>query len=140
GSSSATSSPAASTRDTPKASSSYSWRIRSPRHQASPGPGRPRNRCSSSPARRSTPSTASHAADGAISAGGWRVLSTCCAGELERSTPPLATDSWVSIPRLRPHQILDCVVTGDGRELVLSRRGDVFHIHVDRYELMASRA
>jgi spermidine synthase len=41
---------------------------------------------------------------------------------------------------VRPHQILDCVVTGDGRELVLSRRGDVFHIHIDRYELMASRA
>jgi len=32
------------------------------------------------------------------------------------------------------------VVTPDGRELVLSRRGDVFHIHIDRYELMASRA
>jgi spermidine synthase len=32
------------------------------------------------------------------------------------------------------------VVTADGRELVLSRQGDVFHIHVDRYELMASRA
>ena len=32
------------------------------------------------------------------------------------------------------------MVTPDGRELVLSRRGDVFHIHIDRYELMASRA
>ena len=32
------------------------------------------------------------------------------------------------------------MVTADGRELVLSRQGDVFHIHVDRYELMASRA
>ena len=41
---------------------------------------------------------------------------------------------------MQPHRILDCVVTADGRELVLSRRGDVFHIHVDRYELMASRA
>jgi spermidine synthase len=41
---------------------------------------------------------------------------------------------------LQPHRILDCVVTADGRELVLSRRGDVFHIHIDRYELMASRA
>ena len=41
---------------------------------------------------------------------------------------------------MQPHRILDCVVTADGRELVLSRRGDVFHIHIDRYELMASRA
>ena len=41
---------------------------------------------------------------------------------------------------MQPHRILDCVVTADGRELVLSQRGDVFHIHVDRYELMASRA
>jgi spermidine synthase len=35
---------------------------------------------------------------------------------------------------------LDFVVTPDGRELVLYQRGDVFHITVDRYELMASRA
>jgi spermidine synthase len=35
---------------------------------------------------------------------------------------------------------LDCVVTPDGRELVLYQRGDVFHITVDRYELMESRA
>jgi len=41
---------------------------------------------------------------------------------------------------MQPHRILDCVVTADGRELVLSRRGDVFHIHVDSYELMDSRA
>ena len=41
---------------------------------------------------------------------------------------------------MQPHRILDCVVTADGRELVLSRQGDVFHIHIDRYELMASRA
>jgi len=41
---------------------------------------------------------------------------------------------------VKPHRILDCVVTADGRELVLSQRGDVFHIHVDRYELMTSRA
>jgi len=41
---------------------------------------------------------------------------------------------------VQPHRILDCVITADGRELVLSRRGDVFHIHIDRYELMASRA
>lgn len=41
---------------------------------------------------------------------------------------------------MQPHRILDCVMTADGRELALSRRGDVFHIHIDRYELMASRA
>jgi spermidine synthase len=40
---------------------------------------------------------------------------------------------------MQPYQILECVVTADGRELVLSRRGDAFHIHIDRYELMASR-
>jgi spermidine synthase len=40
---------------------------------------------------------------------------------------------------MKPFTILECVVTPDGRELVLSRRGDAFHIHVDRYELMASR-
>ena len=40
---------------------------------------------------------------------------------------------------MKPVAILDCVVTPDGRELVLSRRGDAFHIHIDRYELMASR-
>ena len=40
---------------------------------------------------------------------------------------------------MQPTRVLDLVVTPDGRELVLSRRGDAFHIHVDRYELMASR-
>jgi spermidine synthase len=40
---------------------------------------------------------------------------------------------------LLPHRILDCVVTADGHELVLSQRGDVFRIDVDRYELMVSR-
>jgi spermidine synthase len=39
-----------------------------------------------------------------------------------------------------PSQTLDCVGTPDGRELVLYRRGDVFHITIDRYELMSSRA
>ena len=41
---------------------------------------------------------------------------------------------------MKPHRILDCVVTADGRELVLSQRGDVFRIDIDRYELMTSRA
>ncbi len=41
---------------------------------------------------------------------------------------------------VQPYRLLDCVVTADGRELVLSRQGDVFHIHIDRFELMASRA
>jgi spermidine synthase len=40
---------------------------------------------------------------------------------------------------MQPYKTLDCVVTPDGRELVLSRRGDAFHIHIDRDELMASR-
>jgi len=37
-------------------------------------------------------------------------------------------------------QILDSDVTPDGRELVLSRRGDMFLIQVDAEELMSSRA
>jgi len=37
-------------------------------------------------------------------------------------------------------QILDTAVTPDGRELVLSRRGDLFLIQVDAEELMSSRA
>jgi spermidine synthase len=40
---------------------------------------------------------------------------------------------------MRPNEILDSFVTADGPELVLSRRGDAFHISIDRYELMASR-
>jgi spermidine synthase len=40
---------------------------------------------------------------------------------------------------VQPYRILDCVITPDGRELVLSQRGDAFHIHIDRHELMASR-
>lgn len=39
-----------------------------------------------------------------------------------------------------PSRTLDCVTTPDGRELVLYQRGDVFHITVDRWELMSSRA
>lgn len=39
-----------------------------------------------------------------------------------------------------PRRILDCVVTPDGRELVLYRRGDAYLIEIDAYELMTSRA
>lgn len=39
-----------------------------------------------------------------------------------------------------PRRILDCVVTPDGRELVLYRRGDTYLIEIDAYELMTSRA
>src|SRR6185436_18617951 len=41
---------------------------------------------------------------------------------------------------MKPIQILDCVATPDGRELVLYQRGDTFSIEVDRYHLMGSRA
>jgi spermidine synthase len=37
-------------------------------------------------------------------------------------------------------QTLECVATPDGLELVLYQRGDVFHITIDRFELMSSRA
>jgi spermidine synthase len=39
-----------------------------------------------------------------------------------------------------PSRTLDVVSTPDGRELVIYQRGDVFHITIDRYELMSSRA
>jgi spermidine synthase len=42
--------------------------------------------------------------------------------------------------RMIRSQTLDVVSTPDGRELVIYRRGDVFHITIDRYELMSSRA
>lgn len=38
-----------------------------------------------------------------------------------------------------PRQILDCVLTPDGTELVLYRRGDAFLIEIDTYDLMSSR-
>jgi len=41
---------------------------------------------------------------------------------------------------MKPIQILDCVATPDGRELVLYQRGDAYSIEVDRYHLMGSRA
>lgn len=41
---------------------------------------------------------------------------------------------------MKPVQILDCVATPDGRELVLYQRGDTFSIEIDRYHLMGSRA
>jgi spermidine synthase len=43
-------------------------------------------------------------------------------------------------PLMRRREILDMVVTPDGRELVLERRGDLYTILVDGEELMASRA
>lgn len=39
-----------------------------------------------------------------------------------------------------PRRILDSVVTPDGGELVLYRRGDVYQIEIDAYDLMSSRA
>ncbi|HEX2162969.1 MAG TPA: spermidine synthase [Thermoanaerobaculia bacterium] len=41
---------------------------------------------------------------------------------------------------MRRREVLDLVVTPDGRELVLERRGDLYTILVDGEELMASRA
>lgn len=41
---------------------------------------------------------------------------------------------------MQPRRILDCVVTPDGRELVLYRRGDAYLIEIDAYDLMSSRA
>ncbi|MCP3959544.1 MAG: hypothetical protein GY719_16980 [bacterium] len=41
---------------------------------------------------------------------------------------------------MQPRRILDCVVTQDGRELVLYQRGDTFLIQIDGDDLMTSRA
>lgn len=41
---------------------------------------------------------------------------------------------------MKPLEILDCVATPDGRELVLYKQGDLFSIQVDRHDLMSSRA
>ncbi len=41
---------------------------------------------------------------------------------------------------MKPLEILDCMATPDGRELVLYKQGDLFSIQIDRYDLMSSRA
>lgn len=41
---------------------------------------------------------------------------------------------------MKPFRLLDCVVSRDGRELTLYRRGDAFYIQIDGYDLMSSRA
>jgi len=40
---------------------------------------------------------------------------------------------------MKPTRILDCVVTPQGRELVLYQRGDTFTIQIDNHDLMLSR-
>lgn len=41
---------------------------------------------------------------------------------------------------MKPFRLLDSVVSRDGRELTLHRRGETFYIQIDGYDLMSSRA
>lgn len=41
---------------------------------------------------------------------------------------------------MKPFRLLDSVVTRDGVELTLHRRGEAFYIQIDGYDLMSSRA